>query len=237
MLSSNDSPSRIVGVALLCVLTAALVRGQESARGDEPRPTETLLDGSLESGFLLSPHFKFTDLDGEFSNLAGAYGGWVINHRLLIGGGGYTLTNGSDLLKMTYGGGVVEYFHNSSRLVHFSLRGLVGGGTATLGRRILTIEDIDLDLRDRFDGHFNPGRPGGIGGFPSGLRLPSLEVSQVPVTTSFFLAEPEANVILNLTEHFRLNLGGGYRFVGGADGLAHRLDGFTANVALNLTFF
>ena len=55
--------------------------------------------------------------------------------------------------------------------------------------------------------------------------------------TSFFIAEPEVNVILNISERFRLAVGGGYRFIGGAGRLQKRLDGFTANVALKMSFF
>ena len=55
--------------------------------------------------------------------------------------------------------------------------------------------------------------------------------------TSFFIAEPEVNVILNISETFRLGVGGGYRFIGGAGRLQNRLDGFTANVALKMSFF
>jgi hypothetical protein len=58
----------------------------------------------------LAPDFKFTEINGDFANLAGAYGGWLINKKPLLGGGGYTLTNGADHTKMTYGGFVLEYF-------------------------------------------------------------------------------------------------------------------------------
>ena len=42
---------------------------------------------------------------------------------------------------------------------------------------------------------------------------------------------------LNISETFRLGVGGGYRFIGGAGRLQNRLDGFTANVALKMSFF
>jgi hypothetical protein len=56
-------------------------------------------------------------------------------------------------------------------------------------------------------------------------------------SSSFFVAEPELNLMLNISQKFRLSFGGGYRFIGGADGLNDRLDGFTASAALKLSFF
>jgi hypothetical protein len=185
--------------------------------------TETLIRGNVDDGFVVAPDFKFTDVGGDFASLAGGYGGWVINRKLLLGGGLYTLANGSDAVGMTYGGGVVEYFVNSNSLVNVSVRGLVGGGSATLET-----------LRDgrRF--------PFGRIGDPLGFRFrpdrdrPVLELTE---SADFFVAEPELNVMLNVTERFRVSFGGGYRFIGGASRLNERLDGFTANAALKLSFF
>ncbi|HXV63778.1 MAG TPA: hypothetical protein VEK15_23965 [Vicinamibacteria bacterium] len=39
------------------------------------------------------------------------------------------------------------------------------------------------------------------------------------------------------SERFRLGFGGGYRFIGGADRLNDRLDGFTVSAALKMSFF
>lgn len=202
--------------------------------------TETLIRGDVDNGFVIAPDFKFTDVDGRFSNLAGAYGGWVINRKLLLGGGLYTLTNGPDPMGMTYGGGVVEYFVNSGSLVNFSVRGLVGGGSATLGG---PFDDFPIDLRRFGDFHVNlPGFGRGSlnslfnrfrGSFPD-RDFPFFDLNQ---SADFFVAEPEANVMLNVTERIRLSFGGGYRFIGGASRLNERLDGFTANAALKLSFF
>jgi len=50
------------------------------------------------------------------------------------------------------------------------------------------------------------------------------------------VAEPEANVTLNVTEKFRIGFGGGYRFVGAANGFEERLDGLTANLTAQFRF-
>lgn len=201
----------------ITLLSAAYLPSAEA----QQKPTETLVHGPVDGGFVFGPDFKFTDVNGDFANLAGAYGGWILNRKLLLGGGAYTLTNGSDSTEMTYGGAVVEYFMNPSSLVNLSFRGLVGGGSATVG-----------------------GLRGSRG--PSGFeraftqdarRRAEMQFPEFIRSSTFFVAEPEVNIMLNISEKFRLSFGGGYRFIGGADGLNERLDGFTASAALKLSFF
>ncbi|HSF17942.1 MAG TPA: hypothetical protein VLK65_20560 [Vicinamibacteria bacterium] len=224
----------------LILFHAATVFGQ-------PETTETLIRGDVDHGFLVAPDFKFTEVDGEFANLAGAYGGWVIQRRLLLGGGVYTLTNGKEPVGMTYGGGVVEYFVNPTSLINLSLRGLVGGGTATVGGPFRGLLGFDRGRGFPFDLR-GVDLPAGLPGLGAGSLEDVLErfgsafpgdFSRRDFTrsTTFFVAEPEANVIVNISERFRLSVGGGYRFIGGADRLNDRLDGFTASAALKMSFF
>lgn len=232
-----------------------LVGSLSAAMAQDPGTTHTLTSGNVESGFLVAPDFKFTDVNGDFANLAGAYGGWVIDKKFLIGGGVYTLTNGSGADDMTYGGGVFEYFVNQGSLVNVSVRGLVGGGSVTLGT---SFPGVDLGGIGGFGQ-----RPGNRGRFPANFaNFGSIDLDNLARrfegrfdlddldfldfdflsgdfarSTSFFIAEPEVNVILNISERFRFSVGGSYRFIGGAGRLNNRLDGFAANVALKLSFF
>ncbi len=206
------------------------------ALAEAEQDTETLISGGIDNGFLLAPDFKFTEIDGSFSSLAGAYGGWLINQKLLLGGGGYTLLNGSDDTKMTYGGFVLEYFFQPNRLVNFSVKGLVGGGKATLpGRFGDRPIPVPLKIEETFN-RFGLGNQRGRGpGMPfifPPFPTPGLE----NVEESFFIAEPEINVVLNVTEMIRIGFGGGYRLIGGAGRINDRLDGWTANVNLKLVF-
>jgi hypothetical protein len=209
-----------------------------SALAQSSNQTQTLASGGADQGILLAPDIKFTELDGDFANLAGIYGGWLIDNKLLLGGGGYYLTNGSDDLKMAYGGFVVEYFLNANRLVNFSVKGLVGGGNATVSpfrgdfRRLA--EHVPFNITPTLQ------QLGNRFGFRGDYRFPNLErlpipILDDPIEESFFIAEPEANVYLNLTETFTLGFGGGYRFIGAAGRLNQRLDGFTAKAALKIT--
>ena len=206
------------------------------ALAETEQDTETLISGELDNGFLLAPDFKFTEIDGSFANLAGAYGGWLINKKLLLGGGGYTLTNGADDFKMTYGGFVLEYFFQPNRLVNFSVKGLVGGGKATLrGPFKNRPYPVPLQIEETLT-RFGLGNQRGRGpGMP--FIFPPFPIRSLEeIEESFFIAEPEANVVLNVTEMIRIGFGGGYRLIGGAGRINDRLDGWTANVNLKLVF-
>jgi hypothetical protein len=206
----------------------------------EEQDSQTLVSGNVDNDFFIAPDFKFTEVDGKFANLAGIYGGWFINRKLLLGGGGYFLTNRSDDFKMTYGGFVAEYFIRPNQLVHFSVKGLIGGGTATVSGFRGRFDDLDdlpfeipSEFRRRFRGINFPSMPG-FRGFPDFPDFPFPIFENVD--ESFFVAEPEFNLNLNITEKLRVGFGGGYRFIGGAGRISDRLDGFTANAALKIAF-
>ena len=227
---------------LFAVLAPAMAQG--------PGTTRTLTAGGVESGFLVAPDFKFTDVNGDFANLAGAYGGWLVDKKFLIGGGVYTLTNGSGADDMTYGGGVFEYFVNQGSLVNVSVKGLIGGGNATVGAGFPELDD-DFDFGGFDSGRFGFGRGpdnalffppnigrGDVGHLLGRFDFDDLDFLQRDFTTSssFFIAEPEVNVVLNISEMFRFSVGGSYRFISGAGRLNDRLDGFAASVALKMFF-
>ena len=145
----------------------------------------------------------------------GAYGGWVLDRTLLIGAGGYWLTNRSSAFKMAYGGAVVEWLIGTGKPVGFSARGLFGGGRATL--------------------------PGTVNGFSNppdrdndGRQFPIPGPYTVAFRERFFVAEPQANVLVRLTDRLRLNAGVGYRLIGGADSMNSRLRGATGSVGLQI---
>ena len=95
---------------------------------------ETLLSGNFTSGGFGGPVVKFTEINKEFGLMVGGYGGWLINHQFMIGGGGYGLTKGltspldSTEVNFGYGGFMLEYAHNPSRLYHFTGSLLIGSG-------------------------------------------------------------------------------------------------------------
>lgn len=97
---------------------------------------QTLVSEDFHSGGFGAPVVKFSEVANEFAVFAGGRGGWIINHTFVLGGGGYGLANdirfsdsvtGRDI-EFGYGGLELEYINSSSRLVHFSVYLLIGGG-------------------------------------------------------------------------------------------------------------
>jgi len=114
-------------IALLCLATALSV---SPACGQAQ-----VAEGGFASGGFGAPVVKFSQLLDQFALFAGARGGWIANHRFVIGGGMYTLVNTIDkpglvepISKFIYGGFEVEYVALWSEPVHFTVGTLVGAG-------------------------------------------------------------------------------------------------------------
>lgn len=185
---------------------------------------ETLLGGGFESGGYGAPVVKFTTVKGEFGVMVGGYGGWLINHAFMIGGGGFGLvTNhyaspasgntydifGRGRLEFGYGGGMLEFIFSPMSVVHSSLSLLIGGGTVSF-------------TSQRYNGF--------------DMWYGSAEQQQDPV----FVLEPSLNVELNVTSFFRVNAGGSYRYVSGVSmyGLKNAdLSGASINLAFKFGAF
>jgi hypothetical protein len=181
---------------------------------------ETLLEGGIESGGFGGPVVKFTQIKNEFGVLVGGYGGWLINHTVMLGGGGYGLVNkirASDEaqefyrsftgrpinIEMGYGGVVLEYINSSNSLVHFAFNALIGAGGVSYKER----EDNDWEWNDNNNGP----------------------------TDAFFIVEPEFKAELNITAFLRINVGGSYRFVSGIN-ITGLKNSDIAGPSANITF-
>ena len=173
---------RAAWVVLVPLVLAHPLWAQEGEQ-EEPKPEEeTLIGDGIDSGGFGALVFKFSGVADQFAVFAGARGGWIINHRFVVGGGGYGLASEICLdedepcflrqIEFGYGGFEFEYIGLWDRVAHYSLQLLIGGG---------------------------------------GVSLLGFEADPV------FVAEPAARLELNVTKWFRLNLGGGYRFVSGVD--------------------
>lgn len=121
---------------------------------------QTLFDGDVRHGGFGGPVVKFGQVAESGSVWVGGRGGWVIifegSNSLSLGGGGYGLvTNhpadnsfGEDLYAMAgYGGFEFEYTYRGNRLLHLTMKNLIGGGGLMLRDR--DFEEID-DTVDNF---------------------------------------------------------------------------------------
>jgi hypothetical protein len=150
-----------------------------------------LLSRHVENGGFGGPVVKLTEIADQFGVLVGGHGGWIINHSLVLGGGGYGLANAWDFklvedgrerrLMLGYGGLEVEYVSRWRDVAHVTAGILVGGGGASWYSRHRNYWGFD-DYGD-----------------------------------AFFIAEPGLNLEVNVLHFFRAGVGGSYRFVEGLE--------------------
>jgi hypothetical protein len=164
---------------------------------------------------------NYSKLNGDNAMFVGAYGGWLINHKLMLGlagqylvtqhdGFGYNSdTNKQNELKMGYGGLMVEYTFFEKRKIHVTANSIVGFGVITNGSN---------------------------GGYD-----PETGESWRSVDESGFLAfHPAVNVEVDVTKWFRVSAGGGYRIIASSNikNLSDAdLSSPTANVTLKFGVF
>jgi hypothetical protein len=181
---------------------------------------ETLLPGNIQHGGFGGPVVKFTTIKKEFGVLVGGYGGWLINHTFMIGGGGYGLANiiqpDASVIKNTspwnkyiypdegriqfgYGGVILEYISNQSKLLHYNFNLLIGAG------------GVQYSRKDRND------------------------YDEDSYADELFVLEPSIGAELNIASFFKLNLLAGYRYVNGVS-IAGLSNSDLSGPSINLSF-
>jgi hypothetical protein len=213
-------------------LAAAVTLGTSLPAFAQPTPAAqpgTMIIERIEQGFVFAPDVRITEVNDHTSTLVGGYAGWMTDRTWLVGGGGYWLVNGSDDLEMAYGGLVAEWLARSDERIGFGIRGLVGGGGATIGTtagEYFGVRDLDVPRGDPRFRHANQWMRGGHGGAAIDAETALL------VHEYFFVAEPQANVILHFSRWARLNVGVGYRLTAGAGPLDDELSGASGSIAI-----
>ncbi len=152
---------------------------------------ETLFSGEIEHGGFGGPVLKFSSVNKEFGLFVGGRGGWIIDHKLMIGGGGYGLVNdvtanrlgplNERYIDFGYGGLEVEWVVNSDKLLHFSFHALIGGGGIQYRNQM-----GDITFHDQ-------------------------------LSDGVFVLEPGVTLDLNVTTWFRFSAGASYRYVSGVE--------------------
>jgi hypothetical protein len=149
---------------------------------------KTLLgDGEITHGGYGGPVIKFSQVNDNFAVFVGGRGGWIINHTFVIGAAGYGLANPIKGNEIIFG---------ESRRLHFGYGGLELGyinnsdelihfSVYTLIGAGSVLSNVDDDLFPMYDDEPN----------------------------TFFVLEPSANVVMNISSFMRLSVGASYRFV------------------------
>jgi hypothetical protein len=205
-----------VYIISLLIMTANLVFAEE----------QTFLNGKIEHGGYGAPVVKFTQMNGKFGVLVGGQGGWIINHTLGLGIGGYGLVTGQDHIpsggyediygrkphpEIGYAGVIISYMNQSDRLIHPTFDLLIGGGS------------ISLDWNNDDDHHYH-----------------DYEDENDHIHDAFFVVEPMANLEINMIKFMRINAGFGYRFVSGVSKFGYSnsdIGGISGNLILKFGKF
>lgn len=223
--------------ALCMMLALGGVLGGVTASAQEPAAEGRLTVERIRSGLVIAPDLRLTRIDGDAGAVAGLYGGFITDRRLLVGAGAYWLTGGPAGVDMAYGGGLVEWFANPGGRVDFSVRSLFGAGQARLASTFETPAFDAFHAGRPF--HGGPGRGRHRGRWPGQTHPEWHDIGWPRAVTfgyreNFLIADPQLSVHLNVTDWLRVGGGAGYRFVGKAGSDGERLQGFTASIGLQL---
>jgi hypothetical protein len=235
--NSQNTRKRVFSAGSACsaylVFFASTAAAQAPAPATSPVTQGPMVVERMHNGFVFAPDVKLTEVDKKASALAGGYAGWLTDDTIFFGGGGYWLANQASDRKMAYGGFVAQWFTRSDRTVGFGVKGLVGGGQATLGSTLTEIfgfpppttrlPDLLNDPRlSRIVGDLHPLPIGGATTLTTRFRQ----------REAFFIAEPEVDVVVKLSKQLRLTGGVGYRFIDAEARNDNRLRGATGSIAL-----
>lgn len=193
---------------------------------------ETLLGGNIEHGAYFAPTLRVSQIGNDnIGMLAGGYGGWLLDHRLLLGIGGYglvsnhfaphptldyyKLTEKSTVVAMGYGGFVLEYTFWPNKLVHMNINLLLGAGAVNI----------------RYSSYF--------ANWYEWSNYSSWYLFNRPDV--FFVIEPGIQAELNFTPWMRAFIGGNARFVTDIDqieGMTNSmLSGFSGSIGVKFGWF
>jgi hypothetical protein len=226
-----------LGALMILAVPAAAQQAAASvdppAAGEQSKPVSpgTLTVERVPSGWVISPDVTMTEFNKEFGTLIGAYGGWLSERTWLLGMGGYWLANNTHNQGMAYGGLVLQAVAHSDRRIGFAVKGLVGGGEAevTASYRDVYGTQVPDASSDVVFGHGNrPGRPSHQPPLPPQIT-PN---TQLVFHEGFFIAEPQAQLMWNVSSNVRLTFGAGYRIIAGADPVNDRLRGPIGSVSV-----
>ncbi len=209
----------VVYVVLAAVPAAAQDREQAAPAGQAAQTTQQqgpLVLEPIHSGLVVSPDVKMTRVNGTTRTLIGAYGGWLLEDALLLGGGGYWLADRSRDLGMAYAGFVVGWTMPAASRVRFGARALVGGGQATIGRDVT----LTLPFDSGRDGFFHHDQDA------AGTNAqPATFTGNARFHQGFFIAEPQAELVLQVKGWMAIDVAAGYRAIAAARGFDQQLRG------------
>lgn len=209
-------------ILIVMMLGAIILHAQDNKNTEEYRT----LFGSDEitHGGYGGLAINYSQIDGKDALLVGARGGWIINHGIAIGLGGYGFANEMKYQKTIegindkytlaggYGGLLIEPIIGGNWPVHVSIPVLIGAGGVAYINNYYYSDDLNSD-----DCHHRS-----------------------EDADAFFVIEPGIELELNMVKFMRLAIGGYYRYTSDlelADTNSDILNGFSAGVTLKFGKF
>jgi hypothetical protein len=211
-------------LATACVVTVPAAAAAQTAPHPPAASASGLRIQALQSGFVVAPDARFTEVNGRQATLAGAYAGWLTDRTFFIGAAGYWLANRDDDFRMQYGGALVRWTFRGDRALALSTGLVAGLGDATLARpygEVFGTPPATVTAASGRDGRIR------FGGGPAVTAA-----TPVRVHDTFVLAEPQLHAVWTMAPWLRLTAGVGYRVVGATDLLSDQLRGPSGSVAV-----
>ena len=189
----------IGGLFLLCAMSLYAQQYVDTYDRDDDK-IKSLLGKENDLNGFGAMDLKVGDFIGERALLMGAYGGFIINRRYLLGLAGYGLltevqfdgtipgetTNKPLNLHGGYGGVLIGWTIAPRELIHISLPVILGVGA-------VEVSDEDFFVNNPADSEF------------------TIENS------AFFIVEPGIELEFNITKFFRVGAGATYRHIAGTE--------------------
>jgi len=138
-------------------------RESRQTRHHDGHEIKTIFRNNGSTGGYAAFSNKFTTINGDYANMVEVYGGWYLNHRVLIGIGGAATTNyipvepqysvnpnGRMSYEYIQAGLMTEYVIASDHAVHLAFQVFAGGG-GTLQYERPNWRDDDWDDWDDVD--------------------------------------------------------------------------------------
>lgn len=218
----------LAAACLIAVSPRAAVGGEGPQGPAQPGSAKSpVVVEQVENGPAFGVEFKFADINHQNAYLFGGYAGVIFDNTLFVGAAGYWQPDsyyhdyygqhdyygyGGYHQVDGYGGVLLEWYALRSPVVSVSLRGLVGGGVATVGGNGYAVYPQD--------GHHGSSYP------------PPYGYYGYAYDQGYFVFEPQVNVTLRVTHGVAIVGGGGYRVVAWANGFEDQLQGLTGTFAV-----
>jgi hypothetical protein len=223
MMRNKNWGTAAVGLVVLLFCSPQALAQQPATNPPQGGSSQFTIE-RIQSGPVIAPDVKITEVNQRTATLVGAYGGWMTEHTILFGAGGYWLANASRDQEMWYFGPVVEWLVRGDRAISFGARGLVGGGSSTIGGTLADLFNGATSL-PMIEPHGRSVVRRGDDGHLTGTSV-------VFVRDDFFIAEPQGVVSVRAADWLHIDVGAGYRFIAGAGSRDDRLRGVSGTISV-----